>query len=54
MWRYNPKEFLTHSQRFKGFFFRGFGLGFAAFLVTIAGEAMYAKAYPSEHEHGHH
>ncbi|KAJ8925378.1 hypothetical protein NQ315_009209 [Exocentrus adspersus] len=35
-------------------FFRGFKYGFGAFLITIAGTALYDKMYPSEHGHGDH
>lgn len=52
-WRFDAKLMLTHSQRFRGFFFRGFKYGFGAFLLTIAGEAVYNRLNPSEH-HGHH
>lgn len=54
VWRYNVKEFGTESSRLKLVFFRGFKLGFGAFLLTIAGTALYDKMYPSEHGHGDH
>nr|XP_023012443.1 NADH dehydrogenase [ubiquinone] 1 beta subcomplex subunit 3 [Leptinotarsa decemlineata] len=53
VWRYNPKEFGTESYRTKMVFFRGFKYGFGAFLLTIAGTALYDKMYPSDHGHGH-
>ncbi|XP_017782219.1 PREDICTED: NADH dehydrogenase [ubiquinone] 1 beta subcomplex subunit 3 [Nicrophorus vespilloides] len=54
VWRYNEKEFGTFSSRVKMTFFRGFKYGFGAFLVTIAGTALYDKMFPSKHDHGHH
>ncbi|XP_044264121.1 NADH dehydrogenase [ubiquinone] 1 beta subcomplex subunit 3 [Tribolium madens] len=54
VWRYNPKEFGTEKSRFRLFFYRGFRTGFAAFLITIAGTAIYDKLYPSKHDHHDH
>ncbi|XP_056632658.1 NADH dehydrogenase [ubiquinone] 1 beta subcomplex subunit 3 [Diorhabda sublineata] len=53
VWRYNPKEFGTESTRFKSLFFRGFKLGFGAFVLTVIGTTIYDKMYPSKHGHGH-
>ncbi|GJQ78292.1 hypothetical protein Trydic_g22133 [Trypoxylus dichotomus] len=53
VWRYNPKEFGTETSRLKKALFRGFRVGFAAFVVTIVGTAIYDKMSPSQHHHGH-
>ncbi|CAH1992320.1 unnamed protein product [Acanthoscelides obtectus] len=53
VWRYNPKEFGTESGRLRLAFFRGFKYGFAAFVVTVVGTAIYDKVFPDEHGHGH-
>ncbi|CAH0550844.1 unnamed protein product [Brassicogethes aeneus] len=54
VWRYNVKEFGNEKIRIKQVFFRGFKYGFGAFLLTIAGTAIYDKLNPSDHGHGHH
>ncbi|XP_068084450.1 NADH dehydrogenase [ubiquinone] 1 beta subcomplex subunit 3 [Anabrus simplex] len=54
VWRFNPKEFGTHGQRFRMFFFRGFKFGFGAFLLTIAAEKLFEKASPESHNNDHH
>lgn len=51
VWRHNPKEFSTHGRRALGFFFKGFPLGFAAFVATIGFE--YAFISKDNHSHGH-
>ncbi|CAD7089364.1 unnamed protein product [Hermetia illucens] len=51
VWRYDPKHHSTHSKRLIKFMFRGFPLGFAAFLATIGVE--YALK-GDDHGHGHH
>ncbi|XP_050499308.1 NADH dehydrogenase [ubiquinone] 1 beta subcomplex subunit 3 [Diabrotica virgifera virgifera] len=53
VWRYNPKEFGTHSSRLNTLVFRGFKLGFGAFVATVIGTAIYDKMNPSDHGHGH-
>jgi NADH dehydrogenase (ubiquinone) 1 beta subcomplex subunit 3 len=52
VWRFDRKMWGTEGSRAKALLLRGFRTGFAAFLVTIAGTAIYDKLYPSEH--GHH
>ncbi|KAG5871533.1 hypothetical protein JTB14_023958 [Gonioctena quinquepunctata] len=53
VWRYDPKEWGTEKTRLRPVFLRGFKYGFGAFLLTIAGTALYDRMYPSEHGHGH-
>ncbi|GAB6024174.1 NADH dehydrogenase (ubiquinone) 1 beta subcomplex [Chamberlinius hualienensis] len=48
VWRYH-KNFGTIPQRIRKTFFTGFGVGFAAFLATIAFEKLTQK----DDEHGH-
>lgn len=53
-WRYEPKQFGTHSARLNTFLFRGIGIGFAAFLVTIGVEyALGIGKGQGGHGHGH-
>lgn len=54
VWRYNVKEWGTEKARGRLIFFRGFKYGFGAFLVTIAGTALYDTLFPSAHGHGGH
>ncbi|KAK9511284.1 hypothetical protein O3M35_005865 [Rhynocoris fuscipes] len=54
VWRFNEKEWGTHSQRLKTFFFRGIGWGFAAFVVTIAVETAMKKMSSKPDDHHHH
>lgn len=54
VWRYNPKYFGTERSRIYITFMRGFKVGFAAFVATIAATYAYEKANPSEHHGGHH
>lgn len=57
VWRYDPKEFGTTSQRWRLAAFRGFKWGFAAFLATIAVEkGLELVSPPADHHHGssHH
>lgn len=51
VWRYNPKYFGTERSRIMTTFFRGFKVGFAAFVATAVISYAYEKANPSEH-HG--
>lgn len=57
VWRYNPQQFSTHANRARKFFLRGFGIGFAAFLVTIGIEHLtgydYSHGNYQGHGHGH-
>lgn len=53
VWRYE-KAWGTESQRALLGLSRGFRVGFAAFLVTVIGTAIYDKMNPDEHGHGHH
>ncbi|XP_014272905.1 NADH dehydrogenase [ubiquinone] 1 beta subcomplex subunit 3 [Halyomorpha halys] len=52
VWRFLPSEWGTHRQRLLTFFFRGFPLGFGAFLATIALEAA-SKLTKGSGEGGH-
>lgn len=53
VWRYSAKEFGTQGERIYLTFFRGFKLGFAAFVATMVGTYAYDKLYPPKHGHGH-
>lgn len=54
VWRHDPRMWGTEKSRLRLLFFRGFKVGFTAFLITIAGTAIYDRIYPSEHNgHGH-
>ncbi|EDS39547.1 conserved hypothetical protein [Culex quinquefasciatus] len=50
VWRYNPTHFSTHRSRLINFLFKGFPLGFAAFVATIGVEFALGIDY---HGHGH-
>lgn len=54
VWRFNPQEFSTHGKRFRSLFFRGFPIGFGAFVLTIIAEKMLVKPHGSEHGHEDH
>jgi len=54
VWRYNEKVWGSKQQLTRSFFLRGFSYGFAAFVVTAVGTAVYDKLFPSEHGHGEH
>uniref|UniRef100_A0A182PJE9 Protein aurora borealis n=1 Tax=Anopheles epiroticus TaxID=199890 RepID=A0A182PJE9_9DIPT len=51
VWRYNVKQFSTHRSRLITFLFKGFPLGFAAFVATIGVEYALGVDY---HAHGGH
>ncbi|XP_055705042.1 NADH dehydrogenase [ubiquinone] 1 beta subcomplex subunit 3 [Phlebotomus papatasi] len=54
VWRYDVKQFGTHRQRLMSVLFRGFGIGFAAFLATIGIEKAFNIDYTGgRHAHGH-
>ncbi|KAH8401012.1 hypothetical protein KR009_002425 [Drosophila setifemur] len=54
VWRYEPKAFGTHKSRLNTFLFRGLGVGFCAFLVTIGVEyALGIGKGQGGHGHGH-
>lgn len=53
VWRYDEKIWGTEQTRMRSLFFRGFRTGFIAFVITVAGTALYDKVFPSEH-HNHH
>ncbi|KAL7738434.1 hypothetical protein ACLKA6_006745 [Drosophila palustris] len=53
-WRYEKKGFGTHASRLSTFMFRGLGVGFCAFLVTIGVEyALGVGKGQGGHGHGH-
>lgn len=55
-WRYNPKVFGTHNQRLMKVLFRGFPVGFAAFVVTLGIEQAIGMDWHDPrglHGHGH-
>ncbi|CAH1117135.1 unnamed protein product [Phaedon cochleariae] len=54
VWRYDPKYWSTEKIMLKKVFFRGFRYGFAAFVLTVGGTAIYDRIYPSEHGHEEH
>lgn len=54
IWRYNKKEFSTHNRRLVGFLFRGFRLGFAAFVATIGIEYAFFNDKHGGHGHDDH
>lgn len=51
VWRYNVQQFSTHRTRLITFLFKGFPLGFAAFVATIGVEFALGVDY---HGHGSH
>lgn len=57
VWRYNG-QFGKSSQRLAMCFFRGFPLGFAAFLATLGVEYAFGIPWmgsrPGHEHHGHH
>ncbi|KAL1494221.1 hypothetical protein ABEB36_009849 [Hypothenemus hampei] len=53
VWRFDPKNVGTTSQKLKTTFGRGLKLGIVAFVLTVAGTEVYNRLYPSEHGHGH-
>jgi len=54
VWRYEPKAFGTHRSRLNTFLFRGLGVGFCAFLATVAVEyALGIGKGQGGHGHGH-
>ncbi|XP_030566370.1 NADH dehydrogenase [ubiquinone] 1 beta subcomplex subunit 3 [Drosophila novamexicana] len=59
-WRYEKKAFGTHRSRLTTFMFRGLGVGFCAFLATIAveyalgiGKGQGGHGHGHDSEHGH-
>uniref|UniRef100_A0A182MYS8 Protein aurora borealis n=1 Tax=Anopheles dirus TaxID=7168 RepID=A0A182MYS8_9DIPT len=52
VWRYNVKQFSTHRSRLVTFLFKGFPLGFAAFVATIGVEYALGVDYHGGHGHG--
>ncbi|XP_035901148.1 NADH dehydrogenase [ubiquinone] 1 beta subcomplex subunit 3 [Anopheles stephensi] len=52
VWRYNVKQFSTHRSRLVTFLFKGFPLGFAAFVATIGVEYALGIDYHGGHGHG--
>lgn len=54
VWRYDRTQWGTPKQRWSLAFFRGFKLGFGAFVLTIIGTAIYDKINPPKHGHEHH
>lgn len=53
VWRYNPKEFSTPSERVKKMFSRGFKYGVIATAITLIITTVSDKMSPSHHEEGH-
>ncbi|KAF2897779.1 hypothetical protein ILUMI_08410 [Ignelater luminosus] len=53
VWRFNPKAFGTEKSRIITTVFRGFRVGFVAFVLTVLGTAAYDKMNPPKHGHGH-
>uniref|UniRef100_A0A8W7P603 Protein aurora borealis n=1 Tax=Anopheles coluzzii TaxID=1518534 RepID=A0A8W7P603_ANOCL len=53
VWRYNVKQFSTHRSRLITFLFKGFPLGFAAFVATIGVEYALGVDYHAHGGHGH-
>lgn len=54
VWRFNTKDFGTFNNRVYLSVFRGFKVGFAAFVATALITYAYEKANPSEHHGGGH
>uniref|UniRef100_A0A182JK70 Protein aurora borealis n=2 Tax=Anopheles atroparvus TaxID=41427 RepID=A0A182JK70_ANOAO len=52
VWRYNVKQFSTHRSRLITFLFKGFPVGFAAFVATIGLEYALGVDYHGGHGHG--
>ncbi|XP_053684526.1 NADH dehydrogenase [ubiquinone] 1 beta subcomplex subunit 3 [Sabethes cyaneus] len=53
VWRYNAKEWSTHRVRLVKFLFKGFPLGFAAFVATIGIEYALGVDYHAHPAHDH-
>lgn len=54
VWRFDERYWGSPLKNAKQLIFRGFKFGFTAFLITIAGTALYDKMHPDEHGHGGH